>query len=313
MSNTTADKKVTKRSKGSSNHTVKDFKFEVYVYRVLKQVHPDTGISGAALSIMVNLVKVDIAKVVKVINQLLVRSGAKTVTSRDVQSAVRLCLPGELAKHAVSEGTKAVTKYNAELTDGPVKVTGKKAKPEQRSHKAGITFNVTRVEKLMSLEASAKRKSASSGVYLAAVIEYLTAEILDLAGNAARDFKKVRITPRHIKLAIANDEELSKLYSDTVIGGGVVPRIHKSLLPTEKEEPKVKKPRVKEVAKGPAKKKAVAKKASPKKKPVAKPKEKSSSSAEKVPVASPKKKLTKGSGRGNSTRGGIGKQVKGKK
>lgn len=312
MSDTTTDKKVTKRSKGSSNHTVKDFKFEVYVYRVLKQVHPDTGISGAALSIMVNLVKVDIAKIVKVINQLLVRSGAKTVTSRDVQSAVRLCLPGELAKHAVSEGTKAVTKYNAELTDGPVKVAGKKAKPEQRSHKAGITFNVTRVEKLMSLEASAKRKSAGSGVYLAAVVEYLVAEILELAGNAAREFKKHRITPRHIKLAIANDEELSKLYSDTVIGGGVVPRIHQSLLPPEKEE-KVKKPRVKEVTKGPAKKKAAAKKASPKKKPAAKPKEKNSSPVEKASVASPKKKLTKGSGRGNSTRGGIGKQVKSKK
>lgn len=308
MSNTTTDKKVTKRSKGSSNHTVKDFKFEVYVYRVLKQVHPNTGISGAALSIMVNLVKVDIAKVVKVINQLLVRSGAKTVTDRDVQSAVRLVLPGELAKHAVSEGTKAIRKYNEANTETPIKVAGKKAKPQQRSRKAGITFNVTRVEKLMSLEASAKRKSAGSGVYLAAVVEYLVAEILDLAGNAAREFKKHRITPRHIKLAIANDEELSKLYSDTVIGGGVVPRIHKSLLPPEKEEPKVKKPRAKEVTKGPAKKKAVAKKISPKKKPVAKPKEKSSSPVENPTVASPKKKLTKGSGRGNSTRGGIGKQ-----
>lgn len=296
MSNTTIDKKEKKRSKGSSSQTIKDFKFEVYVYRVLKQVHPDTGISGAALSIMVNLVKVDITKIVKVINQLLVRSGAKTVTDRDVQSAVKLCLPGELAKHAVSEGLKAIRKYNEANTDSPVKVAGKKAKPQQRSRKAGITFNVTRVEKLMSLEASAKRKSAGSGVYLAAVVEYLVAEILELAGNAAREFKKHRITPRHIKLAISNDEELSKLYSDTVIGGGVIPRIHMSLLPAEKEEQKAKKPRVKEVTKGPAKKKA-AKKTSPKKKPAAKPKEKSSSPAEKGSLASPKKKLTKGSGR----------------
>jgi histone H3/H4 len=297
-------KKVSKRSNGSSNVTIKNFKFEVYIYRVLKQVHPDTGISGAALQILVNLVKVDITKVVKVINQLLLRTGAKTVTSRDVQSAVRICLPGELAKHAVMEGTKAVTKYNAFISEKPAKTSGKKAKPEQRSHKAGLTFNVTRVEKLMSLEASAKRKSAGSGVYLAAVVEYLIAEVLELAGNCARDNKKVRITPRHIKLAIANDEELHKLYSDTVIGGGVVPRIHQSLLPLEKE-PKVKKPRVKEVTKKKAAtKKTPTKKAAAKKKPVAK---KESVPTEAAPKkATPKKTLTKGSGRGKAGLG-IGK------
>lgn len=300
-------KKVSKRSKGSSNVTIKNFKFEVYIYRVLKQVHPDTGISGAALQIMVNLVKVDITKVVKVVNQLLLRTGAKTVTSRDIQSAVRICLPGELAKHAVSEGTKAVTRYNAVISENQEpanKTSGKKAKPEQRSHKAGLTFNVTRVEKLMSFEASAKRKSAGSGVYLASVVEYLVAEVLELAGNCARDNKKVRITPRHIKLAIANDEELHKLYSDTVIGGGVVPRIHQSLLP-EVKEPKVKKPRVKEVTKKKAAtKKTPTKKAVTKKKPVAK---KESVVTEAAPKkATPKKTLTKGSGRGKAGLG-IGK------
>jgi len=280
-------KKVSKRSKGSSNITIKDFKFEVYIYRVLKQVHPDTGISGAALSIMVNLVKVNITKIVKVVNQLLLRTGAKTVTSRDIQSATRICLPGELSKHAVTEGIKAVTKYDANLGQA-VKVAGQKAKPEQRSRKAGITFNVTRVEKLMSLEASAKRKSAGSGVYLAAVVEYLVAEILELAGNCARDFRKVRITPRHIKLSISNDSELSMLYSDTVIGGGVIPRIHDSLLPAQKEE-RVKKQKVSESAK----KKPVVKKPVTKKKSVDKPQEK----GKVVEIQSSKKTLKKSSGR----------------
>ncbi|KAL7403099.1 hypothetical protein ABVT39_024444 [Epinephelus coioides] len=67
--------------------------YAIYVYKVLKQVHPDTGISSKAMGIM--------------------NSFRSTITSREIQTAVRLLLPGELAKHAVSEGTKAVTKYTS--------------------------------------------------------------------------------------------------------------------------------------------------------------------------------------------------------
>ena len=78
----------------------------------------------------------------------------------------------------------------------------------------------------------AERIGAGAPVYLAAVLEYLAAEVLELSGNAARDNKKSRINPRHIQLAIRNDEELNKLLKNVTISeGGVLPNIHSELLP----------------------------------------------------------------------------------
>ena len=84
----------------------------------------------------------------------------------------------------------------------------------------------------MPVRGRAPRTSMSSGVYMGAVLEYLCAEVLELAGNAARDNKKTRIIPRHIQLAVRNDEELNKLLgSVTIASGGVLPNIHATLLP----------------------------------------------------------------------------------
>ena len=101
-----------------------------------------------------------------------------------------------------------------------------------KSAKAGLQFPVGRIARFLKKGKYATRVGAGAPVYLAAVLEYLAAEILELAGNAARDNKKTRIVPRHIQLAVRNDEELSKLLGQvTIPDGGVMPNIHSILLP----------------------------------------------------------------------------------
>ena len=99
-----------------------------------------------------------------------------------------------------------------------------KGKSKSRSSRAGLQFPVGRIHRLLRKGNYAERVGAGAPVYLAAVLEYLAAEVLELAGNAARDNKKTRIIPRHIQLAIRNDEELNKLLSGvTIAQGGVLP------------------------------------------------------------------------------------------
>lgn len=87
--------------------------FGIYIFKVLKQVHPDTGISSKSMSIMNSFVNDILERVAAEASRLAQYNKRSTITSREIQSAVRLILPGELAKHAISEGTKAVTKYTS--------------------------------------------------------------------------------------------------------------------------------------------------------------------------------------------------------
>jgi histone H2B len=87
--------------------------YAIYIYKVLKQVHPDTGISSKAMSIMNSFVNDIFERIANEASKLAHHNGKSTISSREIQTSVRLLLPGELAKHAVSEGTKAVTKYTS--------------------------------------------------------------------------------------------------------------------------------------------------------------------------------------------------------
>ncbi|CAF1191982.1 unnamed protein product [Rotaria sp. Silwood1] len=118
-------KMITKQTKGSTSKSSattekKSHKrkrketYSIYIYKVLKQVHPDTGISSKAMSIMNSFVNDIFERIASEASRLAQYNKRQTISSREIQTAVRLLLPGELAKHAVSEGTKAVTKYTGQ-------------------------------------------------------------------------------------------------------------------------------------------------------------------------------------------------------
>merc|ERR1719221_2253002 len=104
-------------------------------------------------------------------------------------------------------------------------------KQTSRSVRAGVQFPVGRTHRYLKKYATTNmRIGGTAGVYCAAVMEYLSAEVLELAGNVAKDMKTKRVTPRHLQLAIRGDDELDSLVKATIAGGGVVPHIDKSLL-----------------------------------------------------------------------------------
>lgn len=115
-------KKTVKTSSSKSNVVTKPSdqrkkkrkeSYSIYIYKVLRQVHPDTGISSKAMSIMNSFVNDIFERISNEASKLTNYNSRSTISSREIQTAVRLLLPGELAKHAVSEGTKAVTKYTS--------------------------------------------------------------------------------------------------------------------------------------------------------------------------------------------------------
>ncbi|XP_027366422.1 probable histone H2B.3 [Abrus precatorius] len=114
---TKAEKKIPKDASSSDKKKKKKAKsvetYKIYIFKVLKQVHPDIGISSKAMGIMNSFINDIFEKLAQESSRLARYNKKPTITSREIQTAVRLVLPGELAKHAVSEGTKAVTKFTS--------------------------------------------------------------------------------------------------------------------------------------------------------------------------------------------------------
>ena len=115
MAKPTSKKPAKKTVKGAGGKAKKSKTetYKIYIYKVLKQVHPDTGISSKGMVVMCNFIQDLFERIGNEAANVCRFSKKQTLSSREVQTAVRLILPGELAKHAVSEGTKAVTKFEA--------------------------------------------------------------------------------------------------------------------------------------------------------------------------------------------------------
>lgn len=211
--------------------------YGTYIHRVLEQVHPNLRIAQTSIDQLDQAIKVIIARFRDECIKLLELSHKVTINARTIQTATRMVFPGELTKHAVSEGTKAVLKYNVSGTKPGAKAPQFKA--------AGLIFPVMFTRKLLTMEEMGskifQRVGAGGPVYLAAVLEYLTAEILELAGNAARDNEKRTIKPYHLLLAISNDEELEAMFDNLGIvltGIPVRPGVDNALLFTKAEKDK---------------------------------------------------------------------------
>lgn len=189
--------------------------FNLYIKNLLKQVHRDTGISSQALRQVDKFVHVIGNSLSKKAIQLVRDNKRKTVTDKVMSSATKLVLPGGLAKYGVSEGMRHVSKEGKDFL-----------------------FPSSRVKRVF-LNNKGVRVGSNAAVFLAGVIEYLVAEMLELSGNSARDHTRKRINVQDLSDAVNNDEELSRLFKHNKIefeGGAVVPHIHAKLLPKKKNK-----------------------------------------------------------------------------
>lgn len=207
-----------------------------YIFAVLKQVapHPSDasgkayGISKKAMTTMDQITEEVCDRIIKEAVILARFNKRLTIRATEIQAAVRLVYPDGMAKYAVSEGTKAVTRFNADQEKSEEK------KKKSKSQRSGLDFPVGRIRSYMKANTN-KRVSTGAGIFLAAALEYLVAEIMEVSKKVAFDNKKRRITPRFLCLAVKNDKDFDILLNDTVIAnGGVQPHIHTNLRPPRK-------------------------------------------------------------------------------
>jgi histone H3/H4 len=197
--------------------------FETYISKVLKQVSSSNGITSNAkqqLNSVICMVAKEISKTVIHLTEI---AKKKTMSHKEVENSVKLLFSGELSSNSILEGIKSVDKFSTENSKG-----------SSRQGKAGIIFPPSVSEKfLRNFGYSKVMVTSSAPIFLAATLEYLTAEILELSAKYSNEHKRVRITIRDLQLSIGNDTELSNLFDKlniSFLGGGVIPFIHQVLI-----------------------------------------------------------------------------------
>ncbi|KAK0155826.1 histone H3 [Merluccius polli] len=263
---------------GKKRRKTRKESYAIYVYKVLKQVHPDTGISSKAMGIMNSFVNDIFERIAGEASRLAHYNKRSTITSREIQTAVRLLLPGELAKHAVSEGTKAVTKYtSSKLKMAEVAPVAAPAAPSVKAPKKKTAAKPKRVgpsvnDLIVNVVTASKERN---GVSLPALKKFLAAGGYDVEKNNSR-----------VKVAVRALVTKGVLLQHKGTGASGSFKISKEL-----KKPAAKKAAAAPKAKKPAAKKAVvAKKTTPKKPAAKKPSavKKTTPKKAKKPVAAKK-------------------------
>lgn len=208
--------------------------FSTYIYKVLKRVHTNKGMSTPALESLDSCMRIVANKLGEHARNFAITENLKTVNTREVEGAVKSLLPLSLSTSAVTFANDAVSKfYNTHLVSRSVKTEDetKQDTKQTREFRAGLVFSVSLAEKYLRNRGC--NVGSAAPVYLAAVLEFLTSRVLEESCKVAVESNMVRIKVRHVQLAIYNDVELSRTFNRlqiVLLGGGVQPHIDERLL-----------------------------------------------------------------------------------
>jgi histone H2A len=198
--------------------------FETYISKVLKQIAPKNGITSNAKQQLNSFLCILLKKIAFTVSELTIIAKKKTISNKEIENTLKIILFGELLNCCIKEGRKASEMY---ISQDNIKGS--------RQNRANIIFSPSIIEKF--LRNSKLMVSNLSPVYLAAVLEFITYEILDISISICKQHKRIRLTIRDLELAVRNDIELNVLFKKlniSFLGGGVVPFIHSSLLNKKK-------------------------------------------------------------------------------
>ena len=225
---------LNKFDNNNGKHRKKKFRFyDSYIPKILKQSFDNNGITSDARQQLNSILIIFSKQISNIANELTLIAKKKTISEKEIKSAVMVYLTGELQLHAITEGEKAVQEFSKNINN----------KGSSRQTKAGIIFPPSVVEKfLRKFDTSLIMVTHGAPIFLAAVLEYICLEIIELSALLAKEEKRIRITVSDLESSIKSDAELSKLVLNNNIkflGGSVEQYIHPNLI-TKKSGKQVK-------------------------------------------------------------------------
>ena len=186
--------------------------FKIYLSRLLKNIDDDSKISSLTLVSLDNLIKINIEKIMKGINELMAHSSKKTISHKEVIGSVNLLFPKKVANNTITFIEQSIDIFKKNKKD---KLKGSK------SFISGLVFPVTKIQNYAMKFSLTSRKSEKFSIAITAACEYLLLSILEKSMNISKKNKRVRITNRYVVLAIDSDEDMKKIYSNCIFSGGV--------------------------------------------------------------------------------------------